>query len=288
MSQSYMPEMAPLVFLTFLGAGAALAVLLLSCAAAAAFRRWTLAKLAAGAAILVAGLYTAGLLALSVHSEDKTLALRDRKYFCEVDCHLAYSVEDVRVATAASGNRWLVTLRAWFDRNTISAFRGDSPLGPSPRIAWVLDERGARYEIPPAALAPLEVPLRPGESAETRLVVRLPAAVRRPRLFVGDPPGLERLVPGHENSPGHGRIYFALTTSPSLARESGGRGSITLGSRCTGGRHRLAARQRARPLAGFPRGATARRSRTSARGAGSLPEQSREELRAAGASRSDG
>ncbi len=248
MSQSYMPEMAPLMFVTFLGAAAALALLLLGAAAAVAFRRWTLAKLAAGAAILGASLYAAGLLALSLHSEDRTLSLRDRKYFCEVDCHLAYSVEDVRVAPDDSGNRWLVTLRAWFDRNTISAFRGDSPLGPNPRIAWVLDERGARYEIPAAALAPVEVPLRPGESAEIRLAVRLPAAVHRPRLFVGDPPGLERLIPGHENSPGHGKIYFALT-SPSLARESGGRGSSTLGSGFTGGRHRLAARQRARPLA---------------------------------------
>jgi hypothetical protein len=216
MSQSYMPEMAPLMFLTFLAAAVTLAVLILAAAGAAAFRKWTLAKLAAGAAILVAALHAAGLLALSIHSQDKTLALHDRKYFCEVDCHLAYSVEDVRVAPADAGNRWLVTLRTWFDRNTISAFRGDSPLGPNPRIAWVLDEQGARYEIPAAALAPVEVPLRPGEWAETRFAVRLPAAVHRPRLFVGDPSGLERLIPGHENSPGHGRIYFALT-SPSLA-----------------------------------------------------------------------
>jgi hypothetical protein len=199
------------MFLTFLGAVAALALLLLSSAAAAAFRRWILAKLAAGAAILGASLYAAGLLALSLHSEDTTLALGDRKYFCEVDCHLAYSVENVRVAPADSGNRWLVTLRVWFDPNTISAFRGDAPLGPNPRIAWVLDELGTRHEIPACALAPVEIPLRPGESVETCLRIRLPAAVRRPRLFVGDAPGLERLVPGHENSPGHAKIYFALT-----------------------------------------------------------------------------
>jgi hypothetical protein len=211
--------MAPLMFLTFLGAIAALAVLLLSSATAAAFRRWTVAKLAAGATILVAALFAAGLLALSLHSEDKTLSLGDRKYFCEVDCHLAYSVEDVRIAPADSENRWLVTLKAWFDPNTISAFRGDAPLGPNRRIAWVLDELGTRHEIPACALAPIEIPLRPGESAETYLRIRLPAAVRRPRLFVGDPAGLEGLVPGHENSPGHGKIYFALT-SPSLAQGS--------------------------------------------------------------------
>jgi len=218
MSQSYMPEMAPLMFLTFLGTVAALAVLILCAAAAAAIRCGTPAKLAAGAALVIAGLYAAGLLALSIHSEEKTLALHDRKYFCEVDCHLAYSVEDVRVTPGATENRWLVTLRAWFDRNTISAFRGDSPLGPNPRLAWVLDEHGRRYQIPGCRLAPIEIPLRPGESAETLLTVLLPAAVRRPRLFVGDPPGPERLIPGHENSPGHAKIYFALTPTkdPSL------------------------------------------------------------------------
>jgi len=211
-----MPEMAPLMFLTFLATAAAVAVLVLAAAVAAAFRRWTLAKISAGAGLLIGFLYAAGLLALALRSEEKTLALRDRKYFCEVDCHLAYSVEDVRVAPAASGNHWLVTIRAWFDRNTISAFRGDAPLGPNPRIAWVLDERGTRYAIPPAALAPVEVSLRPGEAVETHLSVTLPAAVRRPRLFVGDPPGLDSLVPGHENSPGHAKIYFALTPNTEL------------------------------------------------------------------------
>ena len=211
MSQSYMPELAPLMFLVFLGTAAALAVVFLTAAAAAACRRWTLAKIAVGAGFLLALLYAAGLLALSLRSEEKTLALRDRKYFCEVDCHLAYSIEDVRVVAAPSGNRWLVRLRAWFDRNTIASFRGDAPLGPNPRIAYVLDERGARYDVPAAALALIERPLRPGEAAEADIAITLPAAAHRPRLFVGDPPGLERLVPGHENSPAHAKIYFALT-----------------------------------------------------------------------------
>lgn len=44
----------------------------------------------------------------------------------------------------------------------------------------------------------------------TTLVFDLPDDSRRPRLFLGDPPGIERFVIGHENSLFHRKIYFEL------------------------------------------------------------------------------
>ncbi|HEV2064075.1 MAG TPA: hypothetical protein VGS00_05955, partial [Thermoanaerobaculia bacterium] len=57
---------------------------------------------------------------------------------------------------------------------------------------------------------PLTKALRPGESYETTLVFDLPDGAANLRLFLGDPLGVENLLIGHENSPMHGKIYFAL------------------------------------------------------------------------------
>jgi hypothetical protein len=87
----------------------------------------------------------------------------------------------------------------------------------------VLDAEGRRYD-PSAAGAqaledaeggpghstPLSARLTPGESYETEFVFDLPAGVRSPRLFVGDPEGVERLLIGHENSLLHRKVFFAL------------------------------------------------------------------------------
>jgi len=117
-----------------------------------------------------------------------------------------------------------VTLRTWFDPATIAPFRGDAPLSPGPRTVYLLDDAGRRRAPSPAATAawekshgestPLGRELRPGQSYTTTLVFDLPADARADRLFVGDPPGgIETVLIGHENSPGHGKTYLALPTS---------------------------------------------------------------------------
>jgi len=147
-------------------------------------------------------------------SRDRTLEPGERKYFCEMDCHLAYSVA---AAPAAIGNHRTVTVRTWFDPDTISSFRGNGPLTPNPRVVYLVDEAGRRIEpspLPaPAALGgstPLTRELRPGESYTTTFVFEVPPGFSRPRLFLGDAAGPENLLIGHENSPFHGKVYFRL------------------------------------------------------------------------------
>lgn len=237
MSQSYMPAYAPLVVMAFLGTGLALSLTVAGIVLAILFRLRRLAKWLALAG-LAGGLgYLAVLLAFSLRSEDKVLKLKDRKYFCEIDCHLAYSIENVWTAKALGSGRAattysLVTVKTWFDPNTIASFRGNAPLTPNPREVFVVDESGRRYGPSPAGLAaleeehggpstPLSRELRPGESYTTTLVFDLPAGIGRPRLFLGDPPGIEIALIGHENSPFHKKIYFSL--GPAAPRNAGRR-----------------------------------------------------------------
>jgi len=225
----HMPENAQISALALLGAAGAFAVSFLAAAiTAAAGQRKTATTIAAlAAAILVT--YGGALLGLAVTSSDRVLAAGGRKYFCELDCHLATSVEGVEIAKSvgapsarvlAAGRFVMVRVRTWFDPSTIAPWRGDAALTPNPRTAWIVDASGRRYPVSAEATRAatgaglpsdgLKRALRPGESSETTLVFDLPAEAAKPRLFVGDPPGVESLVLGHENSPFHGKVLFEL------------------------------------------------------------------------------
>ncbi len=207
-----MPEHVLISVLALLGLGGLLALAAVGAGASLAFGRRRLAGwIAAGAAAAVA-IYAAVLLGTAMVSRDRTLAPGGRKYFCEIDCHLAYSLE----AATAPGPETRIAVRTWFDPSTISSLRGNAPLTPNPRVAWVVDADGRRY-LPsgqasgtdPASVS-FDRPLRPGGSYRTTLVFALPAGIRRPRLFVGDRGFLESLLIGHESGPGHGKTYFSL------------------------------------------------------------------------------
>jgi hypothetical protein len=214
---AFVPGLAPLVVLAFLGAGLVLVCAAVAAGVAFATRRVRLAKVLAGGGLAVASVYATLLAGASVFSRNRTLTPGEHKYFCEVDCHIAY---DVTAAEPSGPDRRAVTIRTWFDPATIAPFRGDGPLAPGPRAIYLVDDLGRRYEPSPAATeawekthgrsTPLGRALRPGESYTTTLVFDLPANARA-RLFVGDPPGgPDRLLIGHENSPFHGKTYFAL------------------------------------------------------------------------------
>jgi len=218
LTDGYVPSLAPLVALAFLGAGFVLVVAAVSAGIAFAARRVRLAWWLGGAALVIALGYAVLLVGASVASRDRTLRPGERKYFCETDCHIAY---DVTSSESAGDRGRAITLRTWFDPSTIAPFRGDAPLSPGPRTVYVLDEGGRRYEPSPEATAawqkahagstPLGRELRPGESYTTTLVFDLPTGVRVTRLFVGDPPGgVEKVLIGHENSPLHGKIYLPV------------------------------------------------------------------------------
>jgi hypothetical protein len=230
MTQSiFMPEHSALTVVAFLGTGLALALLFLGLVFAVATRRRVLAKWLAGAGLLGAGLYAGALLFISLTSREENLRKGDLKYFCEIDCHLAYSLEEASrtkvlgtppLTAAAGGTFSVVTVRTWFDPGTIASFRGNGPLTPNPRAVFLVDESGRRYGVSPAGQkaleesrgpsAPLTRILRPGDSYTTTLVFDVPDGARRPRLFLGDAPGIETLLIGHENSLFHRKIYFEL------------------------------------------------------------------------------
>lgn len=167
-------------------------------------------------------LYLVLLLAFSLASREKQLARGEEKYFCEIDCHLAYSVLNVRRtktlglapdAISAEGIFYVVTVRTRFDETTITPRRGNFPLTPNSRVARVFDEEGRGYELARTSGTPLTTPLRPGESYTTELIFDLPADARNPRLLINETNFVTHFIVGHENSPLHEKTEFRLEPS---------------------------------------------------------------------------
>ena len=181
-------------------------------------------KIALVVTILLVG-YASVLLGASAASREQTLGGDQEKYFCEMDCHLAYSVVGAeRANTPVSGSTekrtngilYTVSVRTRFDENTISAHRGDSPLTPSPREVAIVDDRGRIYPASDESQkASLTQPIRPGESYISKLVFNLPSDARGLKLLITSPtePGwLGRVIIGDEDSIFHKKIYLRLSS----------------------------------------------------------------------------
>lgn len=214
---AYVSPQSPIVLLLFLGSAAAVLAGAASAGILAALGRRRLARIAAAGALGVAVVYGVLLLGASLLSRERTLRAGERKYFCEMDCHIAYSVESA--ATSESGAR-IVTVRTWFDPATIASFRGNGPLTPNPRAVYLVDESGHRHFPSEAATrawdaghpgsTPLTRELRPGESYTTAFGFEPVPETAGVRLFLGDPAGPENLMLTHESSPFHAKTYFEL------------------------------------------------------------------------------
>ncbi len=224
----FTPHYSHFVILAFLGTAAVLGAAVLGAVAALAARRLPLFRGILTIATLLGTLYLGVMLAVSAGSKDQLLAAGQTKYFCEADCHVAYSVTNVTTAktlgegantVTANGVFYVVSLRSWFDAETTSKSRpADVPLWPNPRMIYAFDDVGQRHTTSLAgqkaiiaSTVPLTQPLRPGESYETVLVFDLPASTKSPRLLVQDGFPLSPLLIGHENSLGHKKAYFAMT-----------------------------------------------------------------------------
>lgn len=220
---------AALGVMGLLGACLVLVVLGLVALHALVVRRYGRVKVSLAGLALVSAVYVGLLLAFSLPSGGRVLARGEEKYFCEIDCHLAYSVVGVRRAktlgagtsrAAARGDFLVVSLKTRFDETTTSSRRGDAPLHPNPRRATVYDSRGRAYEVSEEgqrALASeggaglsLDTPLRPGESYITELVFDLPADARDPVLLLNESSPQTHFIIGHENSPLHRKTEFSL------------------------------------------------------------------------------
>ena len=224
---AFMPHFAPVVVLLFLGTVFVLGLSLLVLFYGAVRRSAFFAKLGAGTAITIAAGYFILLAGVSLASSEQTLPPDGRKYFCEIDCHLAYSLVSAQTAagfgpelqqTTAHGKFVILRVKTWFDESTISAWRGNGPLTPNRRRALLVDDAGKSYEPSPEgqfALArngnsstAMARSLRPGESYITDLVFDVPKAARGLRLLLIEDDPETRFVIGHENSILHKKIFF--------------------------------------------------------------------------------
>ncbi|HLO00317.1 MAG TPA: hypothetical protein VK208_17795 [Pyrinomonadaceae bacterium] len=192
-------------------------------------RRFALTKFVVLAATLLTGLYFAVLLTFSFASSERVLARGDEKHFCEIDCHLAYSVAAVRESktvgeapnqVTAAGMFRIVTIKTRFDETTISPNRGNGLLYPNARVVSIVDESGREHFPATEAQRVLEnshtsgtamtIPLRPGESYSTTLAFDVPPDVSRATLVIREGDLVTHFVIGHENSPLHKKISFQL------------------------------------------------------------------------------
>lgn len=199
---------APIAVLAFLGAGGGLFLSLAIALIAWFAKKPEIARLVLAIAAAGAVLYSLLLVGFSLASHQQTLARAQEKYFCEIDCHLAYSVVD----TQPTGTHYLVTLRTRFDETTTSPDRPkDAPLTPSPRRVLLFDASGHAYSPVASGGTPLLNPLKPADSFTTTLEFSLPQGVKPTRLLVvTDPAWEDRIVIGDENSVLHAKTYFAL------------------------------------------------------------------------------
>lgn len=227
----YTPNFAPAVVLLFLGTVFMTGITLLVFFYGAVRRSEFFASLGGVATVILVVVYAVTLSGVSALSSEKVLPPGGWKYFCEVDCHIAYSVQSARTAaalgtelqqTSAKGQFVIVRLKTWFDENTISPHRGNSPLQSGERMVVLADDAGRTYPQSPAgraglqliegAPASLDQPLRPGESFVTSFVFDVPKDASGLRLLVTDKPNdwLSRLIIGHEDSFLHKKIYLGL------------------------------------------------------------------------------
>jgi hypothetical protein len=214
-------HMAALCFLGTFG----LTVLLIIATVALSFARRAWARYSLLAIAVLLGGYAAALVFFSFASFDRTVARGDEKFFCGMDCHIAYSVQNVgRTKTigdvAAKGELYVVTVRSHFDERTVAPWRGDSPLRPDPPTLTLVDASGHSYPVSEAGQKAWDASqppqhsltdgLRPGESYATTWVFDVPAETQNLRMFAGWNGFPSYILIGDEASPRHAKTYFAL------------------------------------------------------------------------------
>jgi len=221
-----MPRFAHLMILLLMGSELCVVLGLATALGGAIARRKLIAFLAAGAAMGIAAVYACLLLGVGWLSGEKILAPGQWKYFCEADCHIAYSIESVQAGDASgaaqgalspSSARVALRLKTWFDENSIAKFRGNGALKPEPRRVVLVDASGNEYLPLPVAdsapSTPMTQPLRPGESCITCFLFQVPRDARDLRLLITDVNPASRFIIDHENSPFHGKILLRLSKS---------------------------------------------------------------------------
>jgi hypothetical protein len=220
---------APLGAIALLGTGMLFLIAALLLIQSLIVKRQGRAKVAVLAMLVIVGAYVGAILVFSFASTEKVLARGAEKHFCEIDCHLAYSIVkttqsknlgDVNNQSNARGMYTVVTIKTRFDEDTIGPQRGNGQLFPNSRVLTLVDERGNRYspsaegeralQASQSAGTALTTPLRPSESYTTDVAFDLPPDMKAVTLLINEGELLTHLVIGHENSSLHKRTKFQL------------------------------------------------------------------------------
>jgi len=220
---------APLGVLALLGTGFLLLLAVPVLIYSLVQKNSALTRIVIIAAAGIAGLYLGVAVIFSLVSSERVLARGQEKHFCEIDCHLAYSLSETKqtktIGTAsaqatANGMFSLVTIKTRFDETTTGLNRGDGELYPNSRVLTLLDDQGRKYTPSAAGQkaletfgnsgTPLTAPLRPGQSYTTTVAFDLPADARNPTLLINEGEWITHLVIGHENSLLHKKTLFQL------------------------------------------------------------------------------
>jgi hypothetical protein len=202
--------LAPLGILAFLGTSFFIALLALLFLYSLLRGKRSFGKAVTFAAAILGTCYMAIGLAFSFASTEKTLARGQEKHFCEIDCHLAYSIVNVNRVDSYDTTRYAVTIKTRFDEETISRTRGNGLLYPNPRLIAVVDDQGNKYLPSGQSYTALTTPLRPGQSYLTVVAFDLNTDVHDPTLLINEADRITQFIIGHENSPLHKQTRFQL------------------------------------------------------------------------------
>jgi len=203
---------APIGALALLGTGGLVFISALVLLESVVVGKRTRARLVFMAMLMIAGLYVMTMLIFSFASHDKLLAHGEEKHFCELDCHLAYSVVDTQPGKANSPEtrQTIIRIKTRFDETTIAPWRGNGLLYPNPRALALVDDQGNTYGPMAQSGTPLTTPLRPGESYTTDVTFTLPANAKPAALLLNEDTWETRFLIGHENSLLHGKTKFQI------------------------------------------------------------------------------
>ena len=203
---------APVGALALLGTGFLLFLGALVLLESLVVQKQTRARLVFMAMIIIGVLYVMVMLIFSFASHDQLLARGQEKHFCELDCHLAYSLVDSQTGkpNGADPRPLVITIKTRFDETTIAPWRGNGLLSPNGRALVLVDDRGQTYRPVSQAGTPFSTPLRPAESYTTEVAFNLSANSTPVALLVSEDAWETHLLIGHENSPLHGKTKFQI------------------------------------------------------------------------------
>jgi hypothetical protein len=203
---------APIGALALLGTGGLLFISALVLPESLVVRKRTRAGVVFMIMVMLGGLYLLIMLGFSIGSHDKLLARGEEKHFCELDCHLAYSVVNTQPAktNGAEASQTTITIKTRFDETTIAPWRGNGLLYPNGRALALVDDQGNTYGPVAQSGTPLTTPLRPGESYTTDVVFNLPPKTKAVALLLNEDAWETRFLIGHENSLLHGKTKFQI------------------------------------------------------------------------------